>query len=86
MRQGWFGLCRHLCETTNLSSSLFFLLFFVFCFELLMLLFFVRAMSLLRNAAQSNHAKLVVSRDAQSRLVYAYCTYIIAFNNVILRI
>lgn len=51
-----------------------------------MLLFFVRAMSLLRNAAQSNHAKLVVSRDAQSRLVYAYCTYIIAFNYVILGI
>ena len=76
--------CVPTCVRLQICLHLFFSFFFFF--ELLMLLFFVRAMSLLRNAAQSNHAKLVVSRDAQSRLVYAYCTYIITFNNVILRI
>lgn len=79
-----WGFCSY-CKIQICLHLFFFFLFFFF-FWINVAVFFVRAMSLLRNAAQSNHAKLVVSRDAQSRLVYAFCTCIIAFNNVILSI
>ena len=79
-------VCVATCVRLQICLHLFFSFFFLFFWIINVAVFFVRAMSLLRNAAQSNHAKLVVSRDAQTRLVYAYCTYIIAFNNVILRI